>query len=161
PRPPPRPPRLPPLKPPLLRLELPRLLELRAAEPLLLAPPNALPEDDGRLPDPPPDRFWKLLVVGAGRLPAPAPVEGRAAVFPVEGRFAAAPVEGLLPTAPVEGRAAAFPVEGRDPTAPVEGLAPLEPQPRASRVLAEAPLLFLRFWSGCHFCAGCWVGRFP
>ena len=54
-----------------------------------------------------------------------------------------------------------MPVEGRVPTAPVEGWAPPEPQPRASLVLAEAPLVRIRFWSGCHFCAGCWLGRFP
>ena len=109
-----------------------------------------------------PDRFWNVLVVGAalGRLPPAVPVEGRAPTFPVEGRAPTFPVEGRAPALPVEG----MPVEGRAPTLPVEGRAPAvppppwpEPQPRASRVLAEAPPPFarMRFWSGCHFCAGC------
>jgi hypothetical protein len=112
--------------------------------------------------------FWKLLVVGAavGRLPPAVPVEGRAATLPAEGRAPTFPVEGRAPALPVEG----MPVEGRAPTLPVEGRAPAfapppwpESQPRASRVLAEAPapLVRIRFWSGCHFCAGCCVGLFP
>ena len=54
-----------------------------------------------------------------------------------------------------------MPVEGR---VPAFGPPPWpEPQPRASRVLADAPapLARIRFWSGCHFCAGCWLGRLP
>jgi len=121
-------------------------------------------EDDERLADEP-DRFWNVLVVGAapGRLPPPVPVEGRAKL-PLEPAPPTLPVEGRAPTLPVEGRVPTFPVEGRAPTLPVEGRVLAvppppwpEPQPRASRVLAEAPPPFarMRFWSGCHFCAGC------
>ena len=118
------PPPPPPLEPPLLRLEVPRLLALRAVEPLL-TPLNALPEEE-RLADGL-GLDWKVLVEGAGRLavgdaagrlPVAVPVEGRAPTFPVEGR---------VPTAPVEGCAPTFPVEGRVPTAPVEGRAPAAP----------------------------------
>jgi hypothetical protein len=66
------------------------------------------------------------------------------------------PVEGLAPALPVEGRAPAFPVEGRAPVLPPP------PQPRDSRELAEAPLLFIRLWSGCHFfCAPVLEARLP
>ena len=79
------------------------------------------------------------------------PVEGLAPAFPLEGM----PVEGRAPALPVEG----MPVEGRAPALPAPPWP--EPHPRASRVLAEAPpLLARRFWSGCHFCAGCCVGLF-
>jgi hypothetical protein len=44
-----------------------------------------------------------------------------------------------------------LPVEGRLPTLPVDARPPPELNPRASRLLAEAPLLRMRFWSGCHF----------
>ena len=124
---------------------------------------------------------WDVLVGAAGRLavgdavgrlPPAVPVEGRAPTLPVEGFAPTFPVDGRAPALPVEG----MPVEGRAPALPVEGMpvegrAPAfapppcpEPQPRASRVLAEAPpapLVPSRFWSGCHFCAGCWLGRLP
>jgi hypothetical protein len=105
------------------------LLALRAEEPLF-TPPNALPEDE-RLG----------LGDALGRLAGAAPAEGRAPDAPVEGRAPAAPVEGRAPAAPVEGRAPVFAV-GR--------WLPPEPQPRASLVLGDAPLVRIRFWSGFH-----------
>ena len=120
-RPPPRAP------PPLKRLEAPRLLASLALAPLL-APLNALPDEEGRLAE--------GLALGCEAL-------GDAA-----GRLA----EGV----PVEGRAPAVAGEGRAPVLPVEGPAPPALQPRACWLAAEAeaegvPLLLSRLWSGCHF----------
>ena len=113
------------------------MLISRAPAPLLV-PPNALPDEEGR------------LVEGLDRV-FEAPGEEPERLAPVEavGRLA----EGV----PVEGRAPAVPVEGRAPTLPVEGPAPPEPQPRACELRAEfaaagEPLLLRRLWSGCHFC---------
>ena len=155
----------PPLKPPLLRLEAPRLLELRALAPLL-APLNALPDEEGRLAEGL-DLDCEALGDGLGRLALGDAVGRLADGVPVEGRAAALPVEGRAPAVPVEGRAPAV-AGGRTgaPTLPVEGPAPPEPQPRASaaagRVAALGePLLLSRLWSGCHFCrAAAWAG-FP
>jgi len=99
----------------------------------LLVPLNALPDEDERLAEGL-ALDWNVLVGAAERL----------AVGDAAGR--------LPPAVPVEGRAPAF----APPAWP-------EPQPRASRVLAEppAPLVRIRFWSGCHFCAGCWLGLAP
>jgi hypothetical protein len=133
-RPPPPPP--PPLRPPLLeRLEAPRLLASLARAPLL-APLNALPDEEARLAE---GLAWDrdALEDGLGRL---ALAEG-------EGREAEA--------VPVDGRAPALPVEGRALAVALEGPAPPELQPRACWLLADAegvPLLLSRLWSGCHFC---------
>ena len=150
---PPPPPLRPPLEPPVLRLELPRLLAALALEPLL-APLNALPDEEPRLAEGlalaceglGDGRERPALGAAVGRLAEGVPVEGRAAAVPVEGRAAAVPLEGRAPTVPVEGRA---------PTLPVEEPAPPDPQPRASAlraVLAAVgePLLPRRLWSGCH-----------
>jgi hypothetical protein len=139
----------------------------------LLTPLNALFDEEGRLAEVL-DLFWKVLVEVAERfpvcdppdqLPVVVPVEGRVPAVPVAGRVPTAPVEGCaptfpvegrVPTAPVEGRVPTLPADGREPIAPVEAWAPPELQPRASLVLAEAvpaPLVRIRFWSGCHFCA--------
>jgi hypothetical protein len=122
-RPPPPPPRdpperPPPLDPPLLRLDDPRELDARALlPPPLPAPLKALPPEE------------RLLAEGELVLPEDWDVA----------RGAEAPE-------PAEGRDAAVPVDGRAPALPVEGLVPLEPQPRESRVLAEAlaPLCCIR-----------------
>ena len=110
---------------------MPRLLAALALAPLL-APLNALPDEEARLAEGLAlgDALGRLgLAEGAGR-------EG----------------EGV----PVEGRAPAVAVEGRAPVLPVKGPVPPELQPRACLLLAEAdavgvPLLLSRLWSGCHF----------
>jgi hypothetical protein len=120
------------------------LLEARSLAPLL-APLNALPDEEGRLAEGL-ERDGEALGDELGRLAFGDAVDLLAG---------AAPVEGRAPALPVEGRAVAVPVEGRAPTLPVEGLAPPEPYPRASALRVEAlgdPLLFNRLWSGCHFC---------
>jgi hypothetical protein len=115
----------------------PRLLALRALEPLLV-PLKALRSE------PPEEPLKEGLGLAAGE---------------------PAPVVGLAPgdTAPVEGRAPGetVPVEGRLPTAPVLGegdrppVAPPDPHPRASWVAGlAAPAFFKRAWSGCHRWAG-------
>ena len=96
---------------------MPRLLKLRADEPLL-TPLNALPDEGERLADGL-RGDWGLLVDGAerltvgdaaGRLPAAGPVEGRAPTLPVEGWAVTLPVEGRAPTAPVDGPVPTVPV---------------------------------------------------
>ena len=127
--------RPPPLE---LRLEAPRLLEARAPPPLL-APPNALPDEAGRLVGGL-DLGCAALGAGLGRLTL-----GEAAGRLAEG----VPVEGRAPAVPVEGPAAVVPAEGHAAALPVEGPAPPEPQPRACAefalaVVPAAPDLLIR-----------------
>jgi len=94
----------------------------------LLAPLNALPDEEARLPE---GVVLDCEALGDGL--------GRLALAEGAGRDC----EG----APVEGRAPALPVEGRAPAVAVEGPVPPELQPRACLLLVEAegvPLLLKR-----------------
>jgi hypothetical protein len=79
----------------VLRLDEPRLLSARALEPPL-APPNALPEEEERLPEGLDFDCEGLALGDELRLADGVPVDGRALALAVEGAERLA-VLGLLP----------------------------------------------------------------